>query len=58
MAIEADELAARLQRISKLTERLRSLQAENADARKLAERISQEITAAREHLKRPPPPKK
>ena len=52
MAVEADELALRLKRISELTEKLMKLQTENDEARMLATRISQEIAFAREQLKR------
>ena len=54
----SDELAKRLQHISELTEALMNMQHENVAARQLADRISREIAAAREHLKQLPPAKK
>ena len=48
MAIgDLDNLAARMRRISELTETLLALQIENQQARTLAEQVSQEIAVAR-----------
>jgi uncharacterized protein YigA (DUF484 family) len=51
MAVDANDLAARLKRISELTERLLAMQNENEAARTLAARISQEIAVAREQIR-------
>jgi hypothetical protein len=44
---DVDNLAARMRRISELTETLLALQIENEQARTLAEDVSQEIAVAR-----------
>jgi hypothetical protein len=44
-------LAARLERIKKMTDELLRVQNDSANARQLAERISREIEAARASLK-------
>jgi hypothetical protein len=48
---EAAEIAARLERIQKLTDQLVHAQADSADARAVAERIKREVEAARASLK-------
>jgi hypothetical protein len=48
-------LAARLERIKKLTDELARAQADSADARQLADRIKREVDATREALKIPKP---
>jgi len=52
-------LAARLERIKRLTDELARTQADTADARLLADRIKREVDAAKEALKtrETPPPK-
>jgi len=44
---DVDNLAARMRRISELTETLLALQIENEQARTLADHVSQEIAVAR-----------
>jgi hypothetical protein len=46
-------LAARLDRIKRLTDDLARVQGESGDARQLAERITRELDAARKSLKIP-----
>jgi len=58
MAVEAEELAAGLKRISELTEQLIAIQKGNSESRELAECICREIASARDQLKRLPPAKK
>ncbi len=55
MARETDDvaLAARLDRIKKLTDQLVKTQADSAEARKLAERIKREADQTRKSLKPP-----
>jgi hypothetical protein len=55
VAVETDDvaLAARLERIKKLTDELARTQADSIDARQLAERIKREVDAARDALKIP-----
>ena len=48
---DATELAARLERIKRLSEQLSRTQADSAEATKLAEDIRKEATAARELLR-------
>jgi hypothetical protein len=50
---DAADIAARLERIQKLTERLVHAQADSADARAVADRIKREVEAARASLKAP-----
>ena len=57
MSSEGDDaaLAARLERIKRLTDELARAQADSADARRLADRIKREVDATREALKIPKP---
>jgi hypothetical protein len=55
MAVGANELAARMKRISELTEQLMKMEQENAEAHALAALIHQEIASAREQLRHPAP---
>jgi hypothetical protein len=48
---DATELAARLDRIKRLSEQLSQTQSDTAEATKLAEDIQREATAARELLR-------
>jgi hypothetical protein len=49
---DAADLAARLERIKKLTEQLVQTQADASEVRTVAERIKREVEAARTVLKR------
>ena len=51
MAAGAEELAARMKRISDLTEQLMAIEQENAEAHSLAARIHDEIASVREQLR-------
>jgi predicted transcriptional regulator len=51
MPSDADDLAARLERIQKLTDEFLSVQGEPVKARQLADRIKREIDHARAQLK-------
>jgi len=48
---DPEELAARMKRISELTETLLAMRADNEQARQLAERISEEIATARREIR-------
>ena len=48
--VNPDELAARMKRISELTEQLLAMHSENEQARQLAEHINQEIDVARRQI--------
>jgi hypothetical protein len=53
MSSAAEDLAARLDRIRRLTEEYLRVKRQSNEARKLAERIRQEVDAAHAHLARP-----
>jgi hypothetical protein len=57
MSVESDDvaLAARLERIKKLTDELARTQADSVAARYLAERIKREVDAASDALRLPKP---
>ena len=54
-ADDAADLAARLERIKRLTERLVQTQSDSAEARAVAARIEREVDAARATLNIPKP---
>jgi hypothetical protein len=57
MSADTDDalLAARLDRIKKLTDELARAQADSVEARELAERIRREVEATRDALRLPKP---